>query len=289
MSKRKHPWKRYQPDSECDIRLLNPASSPINGGFETFEDAQDESTERVNVLRKGNPPETSLARKIEACDDASPCNLSCCQICMRLARIYRVGEHLRLFAPFDEVYGLVLLFEQNTLSFGQLSKLDWGPIKNRLRKQISRSLGDQVLAFGGLEVGVDYGRGLWTPHAHIFVADCSRQRLEQLRKYYPSEKQKRRKMRVDDVNSRARQFSYAHKYAVFFRPGKQTNQFRPRCVRLKPAEHNEHMLFLENKSPLDSLFTFNASRDNGVYYKLSPRVKNRKLSLVKQPKNGWNP
>ncbi len=271
-------YRDYVPEPEFDIRNLMPDTLPKGKRFETESDADEERWIRVEILDKGSSKDRHLAKLMDACSPNSPCNLGSCPNCMCPTRIYRIGQTLRVFSVFNRVIPITLFFEMDNVPFGDLDTFSWDTIKDRLRQQLRRKLGKRAVVMGGLEVSADYTRKLWTPHAHLFVANCSHEKIEALRELYEPDTDKSRKMkkmRKVKRKNRPFQMSYAHKFMALYRPFKQRGKKRPKAVRLPIREHNEHMHYLASIRPLDSLFVYNITRKNGLHYKLNITLKKR--------------
>jgi hypothetical protein len=243
---------------------------PKGERFETPKDVDEENWARKEDLWKGSKKDIELGDKLDACSQRVPCNLCCCSICMRYVRIYRIGEQIRLFSCYDKVLSVTLYFTDNYLPFGCFSKVEWERLRGRLSKQIERTLGKRAVVMGGFEVAADYTKKTWIPHVHLVIANCNRKKVEALRCFYEPDITNQRKMKVLGLKDRYFQMSYAHKYMTLFRPFKQTGSRRPGGVRLRPVQHREHMQFLASKRPLESLFVYNASRNNGMQFKVNP-------------------
>ena len=236
-------------------------------GFETKPKMTDERRERIKLLEKGNLRDKRLARLLTEHEGGKPAPLLSCPLFARKARMWWFANLHRIMQPFPQVFVVHLLFLDEAIPFGALQTTDWPKIAMRLRRQIERSAGRDVVAMGGFELKANYEESVWLPHAHVAVANCTRKQLETLRRHYPENRQ----MQVDPLRD-PKQLLYTQKLNCLHRPLKRTGPVRPKSRRLRLRQHNEFMRWLAQYRPTELLFVLNVERGKTFTYRLNDRV-----------------
>jgi hypothetical protein len=246
-------WHDFVPASCFDPRKTLPR-------FETTDSATQERWTRIELQRKGAREDRALAEFMADFADGVPANLTCCSLTTMGFRIWCISEQLRIFEPFETMFMMHLLFPEEAVPFGELEALHWPTLRARLWRRIERSISPRAIVAGGLEVDANADARVWTPHAHLAIANASRSEIECLRESYFGSEHGPDLMVVDQIRDRPRQFAYPIKLVVYRRPFPQKGNSPEKGVRLRPPEHLEFLRYLARHTPMELVFLFNVRR-----------------------------
>jgi hypothetical protein len=235
--------------------------------FETQTKMTRERWDRIELLEKGDAKDRKVARFLDDYDDGKPAPILSCPLLARKVRLWLFAEIHRTMESFRQVFVLHLLFRDAAMPFDALRSVDWRTIAMRLRRQIERAVGRDVVAMGGFELKADYARRMWLPHAHIAVANCTRKKLEALRDYYDQDGQ----LQIDPVRN-PEQLLYAQKLNCFRELKRNGPRRQGSRKRLRMPQLNEFLRWISRYRPTELLFALNVQRGNTYKYRLSDRV-----------------
>lgn len=185
-----------KPKEPTNINKITKEIQEHMPNFETVDDCIRENKIRISTLCKVSrqlmPPDKGvkyhhLAKKFGNCTPESPCGSMACSLCQHTRRL----KFMQKWLPYikvhqDEYVAVTLIFYVDMLPNNLLLGWKYDPMKERLRKAISR------IGFGGPVIGgfeMDYHHythkpevNHWMPHFHLLVPNES-EKIEQLRQY----------------------------------------------------------------------------------------------------------
>ena len=248
-------WWNYRPPHRSDIRIH------VSGGPSDHA-LQHEREIRARIL--ATSPELKhrrLAEKLRAAEPGVPVDLGCCPVNARMFQIYAAAQILEALRNVPRLRMLTVADAGDAVSAEDLPAIDWRRRHNRLRRRLERSVSPHAIAIGIGELDFDTATSTFRPHHHVFIGNCTRNELEELRRHYPSIAGAGAPMRVDAVSDLARQLSYSLKLTVLRKPFLRTGVTRPPGYRLLPDDFRRHMAYLAHLDLRQLLFGFNARID----------------------------
>ena len=232
------PWWGYHPPRRRDIRRM------VSGG-PTVDALQEERDERIRILRGSeNIEHWRLADALANAEPREPVNLGACPLNTRLFQIYASSRILEQLEPLEEMFMVTVADAREAVGVEGLPLLKWQRHHNRLRRRIERSVSSATVGVGVGELEFHDDTKTFHPHHHLFLGNVNRDELEGLRRHYPFVEGVGPPMRIDPVQDRPRQISYALKINVLRKPFSRSGPQRARTVRLRPPEFRAHMAHL---------------------------------------------
>ncbi|HGN2088935.1 hypothetical protein AB7W17_12680 [Providencia rettgeri] len=171
-----------------------------------------ENNDRIKILesvynKTKNKTYKNLAKKINNCEDAYPCNSLACAKCIKTKQFYMVNKY-RSYINKNHIF-VTLIFYKDKVPINKLSDFNPNLLKDKLRKKL-KSIGFNNFIFGCLELDLHLYESInssyYQPHFHLLIPNES-EKIKSLRDYMKSSKNlnsrqgiKNRPMVVDEIN-----------------------------------------------------------------------------------------
>jgi hypothetical protein len=160
-------------------------------GFESLKRAKKARNRLVMELKKGGPKSNKIAAQLAKCHLIKrPCRLACCPVCVRRFRSLWTAMICDLIREKGGEWCVVSIVPPADIyTVGKLHKYRIRSAKERLRKRLKRSLVEDPIVIGGVDVALKVlksGRYVWHPHFYLVIQASDEEVRKTLGKIYKS-------------------------------------------------------------------------------------------------------
>ncbi len=211
------------------------------------------------ILRDGTLLHRLLARKLQTCTAADPCNCEACLLCMRTFRWRLLNQSISQI-HFGDWTAASIVTAGAQFPIGDLASFDTRKHIRRWHKRIERNpLLSACRILGGIDISLNVDQGqaaYWQPHLYVLIAAEPSNALKQaVRSAFPAEPMAKRPHRFRSVVDQLEAISYSYKSHFYARHSYVNEEDEETIDRLPLPDdpHRELLLFLSRHSLGDRL------------------------------------